>query len=220
MSNNGKYRLLVFDWDGTIADSLQQIVTAMEQAITRHDLESPGIERITGNIGLGLTEFIVDLFPKVDQDTRTQLANSYREYYLSTAADITMLFPGTEAAIKELFETGYCLAVATGKSRRGLERSLGHTNLSGYFHMTRCADETFSKPHPQMILEIMETLDMAPEMTLMIGDSEHDLQMAGNAGVSSIAVTNGMAYSRRLLEFNPVAVLQSLSELPQWLARQ
>lgn len=220
MTNNRKYQLIVFDWDGTIADSVQQIVSAMENAIVMHGLDHPGTEQIAGGIGLGLMEFIEKLFPELEQEIRKRIANSYREHYLSSAADITTLFPEAEATIKTLFDEGYYLAIATGKSRRGLERSLGHTKLSGYFHVTRCADETFSKPHPQMLLEIMALLDMPTGNTLMVGDSEHDMQMAENAGVPSLAVNYGAQSSRRLLEFNPVSILQSLYDLPSWLKQQ
>lgn len=218
--NNRKYQLIVFDWDGTLADSLGQIVTAMEQAIIAHNIELPGTERIMGHIGLGLTEFIGNLLPDMEEGIRSKVANSYREHYLSSAADITTLFPYAEETIKTLFDDGYYLAVATGKSRRGLERSLGHTNLSGYFHITRCADETFSKPDPQMLLEIMELLDIPPQKTIMVGDSEFDMQMAENAGVTPIAVNYGAQCLHRLLEFNPVTILQSLLDLPIWLAQQ
>ena len=215
-----KYRLVVFDWDGTLADSLQQIVSAMEHAIDLHGLARPGTGEIRHGIGLGLGELISRLFPDLEPEIQLQVAKAYRERYLATAADVTALFPGVEETIKTLHETGYYLAVATGKSRRGLERSLEQTGLREYFHATHCADETFSKPHPQMLREIMELLDIPPEKTLMVGDSEHDMQMAKNAGVSPLAVNYGAQDSRRLLEFNPVMVLPSLPEITPWLERQ
>ena len=218
--NNRKYRLIVFDWDGTLADSVAQIVSAMEHAIARHGLANPGAGAIRSGIGLGLMELVSRLFPDLEQEIHLRVASAYREHYLTTAADVTPLYPGAGETIKVLHAAGYCLAVATGKSRRGLERSLEQTGLREYFHATHCADETFSKPHPQMLREIMELLDIPPPRTLMIGDSEHDMQMAKNAGVSPVAVNYGAQDPRRLLDFNPVMLLQTLPDLTAWLERQ
>ena len=212
-----RFNLLVFDWDGTLSDSESGIIAAMQLAIQepglteRHDVE------ICEIIGLGLEEAIDTLYPEIEVGQRHDLARLYRLYYPMVTAGSTPLFPRTQATIESLYNAGYLLAVATGKSRRGLDRSLRENNLGHYFHASRCADETFSKPHPQMLRDLMQMLDVSPERTLMIGDTEYDLQMAMNAEVASLAVSYGVHPSGRLLEFRPLTCLDSLAELPVWL---
>jgi phosphoglycolate phosphatase len=214
------YKLIVFDWDGTIADSLHHIVTAMKAAAVSVHLPPGTSEEILGVIGLGLNEAVAALYPKLEADSRNGMVESYRQHYLLAATGNTVLYPDARATLARLHSCGYLLAVATGKSRRGLERAITDTDVKRYFHASRCADETFSKPHPQMLLEIMDILEVTPEQTLMVGDSEHDMQMAANAGVSSIAIGHGARPLRRLLEFRPLAGLQCLNELPGWLEAQ
>ncbi|MEX2353435.1 MAG: HAD-IA family hydrolase, partial [Gammaproteobacteria bacterium] len=157
------------------------------------------------------------LYPEIESRLHDELVRNYREHYLATAIGNTVLFPKVESTLEKLLAQGYQLAVATGKSRRGLDRAFQETRVGKYFQVSRCADETFSKPHPQMLYEIMESLDTSPGETIMVGDSEHDLQMAANASVSSIAVSYGARAIERLLEFNPETGIHCLSELPEWL---
>jgi phosphoglycolate phosphatase len=215
-----KYKLLVFDWDGTVADSLHHIVAAMESAIEAVQLPARTRDQILDIIGLGMHEAAATLFPDVDSELHQQMISRYGQTYLAATFGKTLLFPGAKETLEQLRESGYMLAVATGKSRRGLERALADTELKQLFHTTRCADETFSKPHPQMLMDIMQTLDMEPSQTVMIGDSLHDLQMAVNAKVASVAVSYGAQRLERLQELNPVTRLHHLTELPVWLNTQ
>ena len=211
-----RYRLLVFDWDGTLADSIAHIVGALQAAIEELGLAQPPQEELLAVIGLGLELAFATLFPALSADAHARLAAAYRGHYLRSAASVP-LFPRVTEVIPALHRQGYLLAVATGKSRRGLQRALDESGLGPYFAASRCADETFSKPHPQMLLEIMQVLDVEPGATLMIGDSHHDLQMAGNAGVDAVAVNYGAQPAGRLLEFNPAASIHDLDELLAWL---
>ena len=215
-----RYSLLVFDWDGTVVDTVHHIVSAMEAAIAAVGLPARTREQILGIIGLGMHEAAGTLFPDMDRDVHLRMVGLYSENYLTATAGRTTLFPGVRDTLEKLNKQGYMLAVATGKSRRGLERAFADTGIRKLFHASRCADETFSKPHPQMLLEIMQTLDVEPERTLMIGDSLHDLQMARNAGVDSVAVTYGAQPLHSLLQLKPATKLDTLGELPAWLDTQ
>lgn len=214
-----RFELLIFDWDGTISDSLGHIVKSIRYAIGRLEFPDREDDEIRNIIGLGLEEALERLFPEIDAEQRMAMAIHYRKYYLSTTVDNINLFPDVEETIKLLHGNGHNLAVATGKSRRGLDRALEECGLAGYFHYSRCADETFSKPHPQMLEEIMEIFTTKADKVLMIGDSEHDLQMAKNAGIASAAVTYGAQNREYLLKYEPVTCFNSLRELPRWLAQ-
>ena len=218
MSNNlhalEKIRLIVFDWDGTLADSEAMIVNTMQKTIQQLNIPVTSVDEIRNVIGLGLDEAIQFLYPMMGVKDRRQFADEYRQQYLMmSSGGTTSLFPLARETLKFLHDLDYLLAVATGKSRRGLDRSLKETNTDQFFHTSRCADECFSKPHPQMLQEIMETLDVKPEDTIMIGDSEYDLQMADSAGTASIAVSYGVHDANRLLQYKPLACLDNLYEL-------
>ena len=207
-------KVLVFDWDGTLADSTAMIVDAMNQSILNLGLDEIECSRIKDVIGLGLDEAIHCLFPEMNSNERSTVADHYREHYLTNSADGRIsLFPYAREILSRLNEAGYLLAVATGKSRRGLDRSLKETATETFFQTSRCADECFSKPHPQMLQEIMDHFAVKPEDTLMIGDSEYDMQMADSAGTSSIAAGYGVHDANRLLKYKPVACINSLNEL-------
>lgn len=214
-----RFQLLIFDWDGTISDSLPHIVKSIRYAINKLGFPERRDEAIRNIIGLGLEEALQRLFPGIDARQRKSMAGHYREYYLATSVNSISLFPEVAQTIKLLHTFGHDLAVATGKSRRGLDRAMEECGLGKYFHYSRCADETFSKPHPQMLQEIMDIFGIDTDKVLMIGDSEHDLQMAANAGVASAAVTYGAQDKEYLLKFKPVTCFNSLRELPQWLAQ-
>nr|MDJ0806528.1 HAD-IA family hydrolase [Gammaproteobacteria bacterium] len=143
-----------------------------------------------------------------------------RVHYLSEACTPSSLFRGAREVIQDLAATGYLLAVATGKGRTGLNMVLEHTGLSVFFHATRCADETFSKPHPAMLEEILDELGVFPEEALMIGDTEYDLQMAANAGVASLGVTYGVHAPERLAKHNPLDCLDEIGAIPAWLEQR
>jgi len=210
-----RFELVVFDWDGTLMDSEAHIVVSMQRAV--EDLELPPLEpeRVRNVIGLGLREAIADLYPQYDDATVQSIADRYRYHFL--ADDPCEPFEGAEAVLQRLQQQGYLLAVATGKGRRGLDRVLESTGFGDYFLETRCADETVSKPHPQMLLEIMEMLDVAPARTLMVGDTEYDLNMAHAAGATPLAVDYGVHERERLLACRPAGCLSSIQALPGWL---
>lgn len=214
---HGPFQLLVFDWDGTLMDSEARIVACLEMALADLGLPALPRERLSNVIGLGLPEAVRDLLPEADHELVARFTDRFRHYFLSPDPVPSALFPGALETLIRLADAGYLLAVATGKSRRGLDRSLAETGCAGLFTTTRCADECFSKPHPQMLLEIMTDLDTPPHETLMIGDTEYDLQMAGNAGTAALAVSYGVHDPARLLRHGPLACLDDISEIIPWL---
>ena len=189
---NNLTQLIVFDWDGTLMDSQARIVACMREAIQDVGLPSHDEDNLKNIIGLGLYEALNMLYPEGSEEDYQRLTERYRHHFLDANDTPSGLFDGAYELITALHDAGHFLAVATGKGRKGLDKVLAETRLGEYFHYTRCADETFSKPHPQMLLDIMEYTGMAPEQTLMIGDTEYDLQMANNAGVKSLAVSYGV----------------------------
>jgi len=211
-----QFDLLVFDWDGTLMDSAATIVASIQAASRDIGVEAPSDEAARHIIGLGLNEAIAALFPDLPQADYGRLTERYRHHFLSQDSEIP-LFAGAGETIRELNTAGFLLAVATGKGRRGLDRALDHTGLGPFFHATRCADESFSKPHPQMLLELMERLGATPHKTLMIGDTSHDLQMAVNAGVPSLGACYGAHPRSGLMELSPLACADTFSELRLWL---
>jgi phosphoglycolate phosphatase len=211
-----RFDLLVFDWDGTLMDSAAIIVDSIQRACRDLDLRVPDDAAARQIIGLGLRDALSTLVPELPESSYGRLADRYRHYYLSRDNAIS-LFAGAMEAVTALNEAGFLLAVATGKSRVGLNRALANTGLAQYFHASRCADECFSKPHPAMLREIMTDLAVAPERTLMIGDTTHDLQMAANAEVASIAAAYGAHPRDELESMNPIATLNSFPELCEWL---
>jgi phosphoglycolate phosphatase len=216
MSNSTQ--LIVFDWDGTLMDSEARIVACLRAAIEETGLPHRPNEALRNIIGLGLREALVTLYPEGSDQQHNDLVKHYRHHFLETNETPSPLFEGAESLIHELHGQGHFLAVATGKGRQGLDRVLEETALGEYFHYSRCADETHSKPHPQMLLEIMDWLGMEPSDTLMIGDTEFDLQMAHNAGVKALGVSYGVHAKERLLACEPLACLDSLAEVAEWLS--
>lgn len=208
---------LVFDWDGTLADSTSTIVDCMQAAIEQNGLPTRTGQEIRDIIGLGLVEAVASLYPDTPGINHEQLADSYRQHYRDRYHGKTTLFPQVKPVLEKLHERNYFLAIATGKSRRGLDNSLEETGTGHLFHMSRCADETFSKPHPQMLHDILSVLDVAPGNTLMIGDSSYDMQMARAAGCHPVAVSYGSQERQRLLEYDPLVCLETLEDLIPWL---
>ncbi|MDH5357778.1 MAG: HAD-IA family hydrolase [Gammaproteobacteria bacterium] len=212
-----RYQLIVFDWDGTLMDSTGHIVNCMQQAITRLALPSLEDSAISHIIGLGLNEAVQALYPEIDVETSEQLANTYREVWLTTPYE-TPLFDNAFNLVQYLSEQSYFLGVATGKSRRGLDKVLKSTSLGSFFHATRCADECHSKPHPQMLEEVMDFVGVSPKETLMIGDTEYDLQMANNAGADSLGISHGAHGVETLLACQPQEIVIDLHHAQQWLS--
>lgn len=211
-----RFDLLVFDWDGTLMDSAAAIVAAIQAAASDLGIEPPPDERARHVIGLGLGDALRHAVPDLAEADYPRMVERYRHHYLARDHELT-LFAGADELIAELAGAGFMLAVATGKSRLGLERALKVSGLGPYFHDSRCADECHSKPHPQMLEELMAAFAIVPERTLMIGDTTHDLQMARNAGVASLAVSYGAHPPEALDALAPLARLQAVAELRQWL---
>jgi phosphoglycolate phosphatase len=208
----------VFDWDGTLMDSAARIVASLRAAFTDNGLEPPQPAAARNVIGLGLSHVMAQLAPNQDEGVHQRLIERYRSHYLEVNDTPTPLFPGAAEVIAGLRDQGYLLAVATGKSRRGLDLALAETGLGAYFHATRSADETFSKPHPQMLLELLDELGVRAARALMIGDTEYDLLTARNASVDALAVCYGAHAPERLLTLAPLACLSTIDALPGWLA--
>jgi phosphoglycolate phosphatase len=212
-----RFDLIVFDWDGTLMDSTAAIVTAVQAAARDLDLPVPSDERARHIIGLGLIDAMRHAMPDLPEDRYREVADRYRHHYLARDHEL-QLFVGAGELVDRLAAGGHLLAVATGKSRKGLERALAVSGLGPRFHATRCADECHSKPHPQMLEELMDELGVAADATLMIGDTTHDLQMARNAGVAAIGVDYGAHPRQALLELDPLYCAGDVVELAAWLA--
>jgi phosphoglycolate phosphatase len=211
-----RFELIVFDWDGTLMDSAGTIVACIQAAAVDMGLPPPPEERARHVIGLGLGEALRYALPELAAERHAALADRYRHHYLSQDHELK-LFDGAADMVRHLKSDGYLLAVATGKSRKGLDRALEVSGIGDCFHATRCADECHSKPHPQMLEELMDELAVPPRLTLMIGDTTHDLQMAINAGVDALAVAHGAHDRGPLEDLSPVHCAKDLSELAAWL---
>jgi phosphoglycolate phosphatase len=211
------FDLLVFDWDGTLMDSEARIVACIRAAITDLSLEPRDNASIRNIIGLGLTEAINVLYPGSDLAFATAMIERYRYHFLTADPTRSELFEGAEETLQGLADAGYLLAVATGKGRVGLDKVLDETGLGRFFQATRCADETFSKPHPLMLEQLMDQLGVEAQATLMIGDTEYDMQMATNARAAALAVSYGVHEKARLLQHQPLHCIDAITELTDWL---
>lgn len=211
-----QYQLIIFDWDGTLMDSTGHIVNCMRHAITKLDLAPLEDQQISHIIGLGLQEAVQTLYPNGNAAMWTSLADCYRQTWLDSPVD-TPLFDNARELLTELAEQELFLGVATGKSRRGLDKVLKATGLGDLFVATRCADECHSKPHPQMVSEIMDFTGVSGSEALMIGDTEFDLLMAKNAGAHSLGITHGAHDEAKLLACEPQAIVHDLHQVQHWL---
>ncbi|MDH5300039.1 MAG: HAD-IA family hydrolase [Gammaproteobacteria bacterium] len=216
------YRLVVFDWDGTLMDSAADIVYCFQAATQDLQWPVPSSEEIHNIIGLGMKEAVAILFPHTQHSAKDvdALVERYRYYYFHPEKRQPVLFAGASELVRQLEHEGYFLAVATGKGRQGLNGVLERTGLKDAFHITRCVDEAHSKPHPQMLEDIMAFVGVEPGETLMVGDSEYDLLMANNAGVDAAAVLCGAHSKDRLLTHNPVIWFEHTYQLGSWLKTQ
>ncbi|OMH32649.1 HAD-IA family hydrolase [Motiliproteus sp. MSK22-1] len=214
------FKLLIFDWDGTIIDSADRIISSMQKAAVELGLPRLPAEPIRNIIGLGLPEALMQLYPDIDQEGMVQMRERYSYYYIKADDTPTALFPGVEDGLIRLRDQGFRLAVATGKSRLGLDRVLAVTGLRDVFEFTRCADETRSKPDPLMLEEILACSGHHVSESVMIGDTEFDLEMATNAGMNSLGVSYGAHVVERLENHNPMAIFDHFSELESWLLSQ
>lgn len=212
---------LIFDWDGTLMDSVSKIVGAMQAAADQVGLEVRSAREVRDIIGLGLPEAIATLYPELnDPAAAVALAQAYSKQYIQLEETPSPLFDGVAESLAYFRETGVALAVATGKSRRGLDRVLAQHDLVGFFDATRCADETASKPHPLMLLQIAGELGVAPSQSLMLGDSEFDLRMATNAGMRAAAVSFGAQPREHLVRFAPERCFDDFHDFRGWVSPQ
>jgi phosphoglycolate phosphatase len=207
--------LVVFDWDGTLVDSTGRIAESLHRAAVDTGLPVLPVSRYRSIIGLGLPEALQSLYPDSDEQTRQTLRGHYARHYIeSTEADPCAVYEGAQELLELLRTRGIRLAVATGKNRPGLERAFRHSGLADYFVASRTADETASKPHPRMLLELLEEQRVTPSRAVMVGDTAFDLDMARRARVAAIGITHGAHPAEQLLACEPVALVEHLSHIP------
>jgi phosphoglycolate phosphatase len=210
---NDRFDLLVFDWDGTLFDSVGFIAECVQRAAEDCGFPVPDDARAKSIIGLSLMESMQALYPGSPPDWAERMARSYRGFFNARPVAEIVLFDGVVEMLEELRGRGYKLAVATGKARAGLDACLVSTGTAHLFHSTKCADETASKPDPAMLFQLLDELAVGRERTLMIGDSTHDLRMARNAGIAAVAVSCGANQPDDLAEFEPLACLSATTDL-------
>lgn len=220
ISPEKRYDLLVFDWDGTLADSIGQIVRSMQIAIAELGWEARTDAQIGTLVGLGLGDGLKLLYPGIGQAQVNELLACFRQQWMAigTGQAEAPLFEGAEGVLHALHDAGYVLTVATGKSRKGLDRALvWHRGLRQLFMATRTADETADKPNPLMLMELLVELDMPAGRALMVGDTEYDSAMAKAIGMDSVGVATGVHEPSRIQKAGAKAVLESIRDLPRWL---
>ena len=218
MNSQNPFDVLIFDWDGTLMDSEAHIVDCLGHALRAVNAPVGPAQQLKQVIGLGLDEAMRALLPEASRAEIKQSADAFREQFLSGDVTPSALFPQVRESLEQFAQSGYLLAVATGKSRRGLDKVLRQTGLNTVFSVTRCADETLSKPHPQMLEEILLELDAQPDQALMIGDTEYDVQMAAAMGMPAVGVSYGVHDHDRLQKHAPLDILPSFRAFAQWLS--
>lgn len=212
-----KYKLIAFDWDGTLVDSVDHIVDSLKYAAKQMSLEVLADERFRSIIGLGMVEAIKTLYSTIDDKGIDVFRAHYSDAFFATEVGVGHLFPNVERLLGQLSSEGVLLTVATGKSRRGLDIALETTGLKSFFNYERCADETRSKPHPMMLNQIMSKFNVQPHEMLMVGDTDFDMEMAQRAGVERIGVSFGAQPVDRLEAYQPLAIIDDLSELVEYV---
>ena len=215
-STQRRFDLIAFDWDGTLFDSTGLIVLCIQSACADLDLPVPSSEQAAYVIGLGLNDALQHVVPGLPEARYPELGRRYRHHYFQRQHEL-VLFDGTLTMLQALKARGHLLAVATGKSRQGLDEALHTVQLQGLFDATRTADETAGKPHPQMLHELMAATGVPAERTLMVGDTTHDLQLALNAGCASVAVSFGAHEPEAFAALSPLQVVHSTAALGAWL---
>jgi phosphoglycolate phosphatase len=211
------FDLVVFDWDGTLMDSTAVIAESLQAACADVGVAVPTREEALFVIGLNMADTLRRVVPTLDSAGQRRLAERYRHHFLARE-DEAPVFPGVPEMLEDLTRRGKRLAVATGKARRGLDRALETTGLKRWFEATRCADEGFAKPHPGMLLMLLDLTVVEPGRAIMVGDTTHDLELAANAGIDAVAVTYG-AHDEALLATRPArARVGSVVDLHRWLA--
>lgn len=211
-----RFDLIAFDWDGTLFDSTALITRCIQQAVVDVGGALPSERDASYVIGMGLMQALAHAAPDVPKERYPELGARYRHHYMVHKDDLS-LFDGVLELLTELKQRHYCLAVATGKNRRGLDDALHSAALQGVFDGSRTADETAGKPHPRMLLELMSEFGVSAQRTLMVGDTTHDLEMARNAACASVAVSYGAHEPETFHTLAPLFIAHSVSELQAWL---
>jgi phosphoglycolate phosphatase len=212
-----KYSCIIFDWDGTLMDSAQKISECIRAAAIDVGLPVPTEEEARDIIGLGLAESMQVLFGDIGDEKINHTVERYKHYFLHQNKTAQPLFSGISDGLESLSQAGAFLSVATGKARAGLNRVLAAESMHDFFIYTRCADESRTKPHPQMLLDTFEFLAMEPENCLMVGDTEYDMQMAVNAGVDALGVSYGVHTEKRLRDAGAIHVVDNVPFMMDWL---
>lgn len=212
-----KYKLIIFDWDGTLANSTARIIDSMQMAAKEHQMPVVSDAAVQNIIGLGLPEAIKELWPAINEQQLKKMIPSYAQNFISESRVSMEVFPDTKEMLGELMLRNFLLAVATGKARKGLERSMRDLSLGHFFAATRCADETRSKPDPLMLNEILVALSVPAHEALMVGDTTYDLEMANAAGMDSVGMSYGAHDEKRLRACQPLAICHSINELKEWI---
>ena len=213
-----RYRLLVFDWDGTLLDSIGNILACTQAALARIDLPVAEESDIRASIGMGIREMVERFYPGCSDADFQRLVLAYRELWFDDYCHRSRLIPGAAATLDALAHRGYWLAVATAKSRRGLDLDLDRTGVRERFLATRTADESRAKPDPAMLESILEELGVEATEALMIGDTSHDLQMAQNARTDGLGVLTGSQGRDELEACRPESILAGVWDLQAWLS--
>ena len=212
-----RYELVIFDWDGTLMDSTGLIASCIQRSCRDMGLPVPPESQAKWVIGLGFLQSVEHVAPGLARERQLELAESYRRHFVAREGEAP-LYEGITGLLAELRERGRRLAVATGKARRGLDRALASTGLAPFFEATRCADEGFPKPHPDMVLRILEETGVEASRAVLVGDTTHDLELAANAGVDAVAVTYGAHDEAQLRERAARHYAATVEELRRWLA--
>lgn len=213
-------KLLIFDWDGTLCDSLGRIVATIRASAEELGLPVPSDAAARNVIGLGLREALEMVFPELTKRDIEALRQRYATHYVSRDLEPSPLYPLVQDTLLALRERGFHMAVATGKSRKGLDRVLAGLGMTDFFAATRCADETCSKPDPLMLHELIRYFDVTAADALMVGDTTYDMEMARNAEMPRVGVSYGAHAPERLQPYAPLALLDCLSELGEVFPNQ
>ena len=211
------YKLAIFDWDGTLMDSVAHIVDSMQQAAYVVGEPVPSVSEVRHIIGLGLPEAIALLFPQASAVAREAIRQQYAQHFIAHSAAKSELFAGAESLLAQLHTVEMTLFFATGKSRIGLNRVLAQTGIGHYFVATRCADETASKPHPLMLQQLLAYTNSAAEESIMIGDTSYDMEMAQKVSMPRLAVSYGVHSVDTLQTYQPIAIVDNLYQLHDYL---
>ncbi|MCU4674785.1 HAD-IA family hydrolase [Catenovulum sp. 2E275] len=204
---------VIFDWDGTLMDSIARIVSSLQDAAQEVGVAIPSDQEVKAIIGMSLPKAVDTLFPEIDSATKDALAQAYKFQYIENNQTPSPLLGGAEQLVRDLKYAGFKLAISTGKARSGLLRVLAQSGIADYFDDSICADESVSKPAPDMLLTLLERNQISADQAIMVGDSLLDLEMAKNAQMQAVGVTMGASSRDQLETIESVAIIDSLSEL-------